>query len=303
MARVVGILFIALVLAAGVCYWALTKAYTYEGRVTVPLPREIGGSAPVGVAVTWRLHPAELAASSDVRLSLGPGGINEILPDKEFSLLAAEVDSETVASMLGRIVFAPDSGEASVRGPTVTLKAGLEGEFYVRPRREYRADEEQPDAGEALPFSGDVQAVLVSVGMAEDWSVSVGGKDVTFELARETRDAWRGKHGEGDHLADLVEAQVTARARALLDRIEADGESLRPQLARMADDRGRAALGDRFGRLRVTTLEVDACPAGGDDGSISIGMGARAEYADEGSESLALPDLTVRPGRCGAGAG
>lgn len=298
-ATVLVALLVLLALAVAVAVWLVTKRHEFEDRIQVPLPRQVGGTAPVWVSVGFQVHPMDLSVSTEATLRVAAEDFDAILPEREFSMLVGETDSPSVASMLGRLAFESGTGSLSGEGPRIEAGAGMAGEFYVRERREYAADEEQPDTGARMPFRARVTATFAAVGLSEGWELRLEGRSVSFELDAETRAAWRGSFGEGDHLADLVERTVTERAGSLFGRIEADGARLRPLLTEMVVARAEAhGEAESLGLLAFSGLEVDECPAvSGGDLSYSFAGLARLKLDNEGVE-FSLPDLKIREGTC-----
>ena len=292
------ILLLVLAVVGGILYWAAQRPYGYEERIHLPLPDQVGGNAPVWVAVLWQLDLSDLSLATDATLRIDVDDFDAILPEKEYSLLVAEVDSPTVASMLGRITFGSGTGAFAGEGSLIKASASLEGEFYVRERREYAKDEEQPDTGARMPFSGTVTAAVESVGLDEQWQIRMDGRTVRFALDEGTRDKWRGQFGEGDHLAELVEGIIGERANALFEKMEADSSGLRALLTEMIVRVGGEDGKKRLRRVRLSRLEVDDCPVLGEDGDLSFSLSGLARLADE-PEEFSLPDLVVRDGPCG----
>ena len=296
--KVLPILLLMIAVFGGFLYWAVQRPYGYEERIHLPLPDQVGGNAPVWVAVLWQLDLLDMSLATDATLRIDVDDFDAILPEKEYSLLVAEVDSPTVTSMLGRITFGSGTGSFEGEGSLIKASARLEGEFYVRERRKYAKDEEQPDTGTQMPFTGKVTAAIESVGLDEQWQLRMDGRTVHFALDEGTRVKWRGQFGEGDHLAELVEGIIGERANSLFEKMEADSSGLRALLTEMIVREGGKDGKKRLRYIRLSRLEVDDCPVLGEDGDLSFSLTGLARVADEPVE-FSLPDLVVRDGPCG----
>ncbi|MBF2735923.1 MAG: hypothetical protein ISN26_07660 [Betaproteobacteria bacterium AqS2] len=286
---------LALLLAVPLLLYAAASLVTIRERIAVPLPAEIGGHAPVDLELAARFAPLELAFAAEARIAVHAADVADLLPLKSYSILAGEVDSPSIVSLLGRIEFTQEPVVLAAAEGEVSVEAGVAGEFYVRPRQDYRRDEEQPGAGAQLPFEGTVAAVFTKVSFSPDWQLALDERSVRVRLSDDTRAAWFNEFGRGDYLADLVEDIVTERAGAALARLSADSGALRPLVAEMLDERIRPQLPAALGELRVDSVSVDNCPTVTDAGAAVFNVEVAASFGREAGE---LPPLTIRPGPC-----
>lgn len=286
-------------LAAGVGLYLAANLITLRERLEIPLPAQIGGHVPVDLELSARLQPTEMAFAADARLALDAVELGELLPTRSYSILAGEVDSPSIASLLGRLEFRRGPVRLTATDDRVAIEADVAGEFYIRPRQDYQRDEEQPGSGVQLPFEGTVAAVFTAVSFSPDWILNLDSRSVEVRLSDDTRAAWFNEFGRGDYLANLVEELVTDRAGILFERLAADSSALKPRIEGFLTREVQPRIPPALGRLRITGVAVDNCPTVTRAQEIVFNITGEADFRSTATEGLQLPALTIRPGPCG----
>ena len=215
-------------------------------------------------------------------------------------MLVGEVDSNKVASMLGHMNFISDSATMAAGGQNVLVVAGLTGKFFVRERRQYAKDAEQPESGGVMPFQGIIELRLASIGLDRDWQLQMASRTASFRLDATTRNAWRNRFGAGDEFAELVEGIFIERANNLVAKLETDSRLIRTLFTAELEDylARRPNFKPLLDKLQITSLEVDNCLTVSTDGTLSFWLGGSAYLGGEEGSRFKLPDLTIRPGPC-----
>lgn len=289
------------VVGGGVWYFATTPR-PFDETIRIPLPPEIGGTLAMNVRGEFLLKPAELAATTSVALQLTQAQLNEALPTAEYSILVQETNNPNIASMLGRLAFVPGSADISIEGRNIKIRADVIGELFVRERRDYQTDEEQPDAGTPQPMAAIVEFVATDISLTPQWSLGDTDMNVSVSLAGIVRDAWRDKYGTGDEFANLVEGILNDRAASFVARLDVTTTDMRTPLheliARMDKEFRNENSGDSLNFYRMDRIEVDNCPTQDPAGSISLNLAAVASIDPESTQLPALPDMIVRSGPC-----
>lgn len=279
----------------------------FTERVEVPLPLEIGGTLALTAEGSLTLELLDLAAETDMRLELSSEDLNSALPIDSYSILVQETESERISSMLGRLEFVPGSAEATIDGDDLAVSADLTGILFVRESREYRADEEQPGAGDQLELGARALFTARNLSISPQWSIGEAELIADIRLDDETRAAWHGHIEEGDGLAELVESILNQRAGSYVSQIDTATTDMRVPLTELM-----ARIGERIKQeapdlgynpvslVRFNEIEIDNCPSQSGSGAIGIGFRIAAELVTDGAEEELpdLPDLAVRDGPC-----
>ena len=278
--------------------WVLSRSFSYSDIVKLPLPHQIGGTVPVHVDIKAKLDFSEVALSTSLTLRIDAEDVDDLLPEKDFSLLLQDIESDSIASMLGRLAFVPETAVVQGANGQITVGTGVSGEFYVRERRSFQRDEEQPDPGDTLPYTGSAVLTMQGIRLDPSWQLIVEHKLLEVQLDGPTRAAWSGRFGPGDYLANLVEDTLNQRGNEMLAKAEASSGGLREKLEEVITLHAQQELEEGWGHFQVEWIEVDNCPVVDEEGSVSFTMAAKARLLEIALPVLVLPDLTVRPGPC-----
>lgn len=291
--------FVAIIAMLAALGWFILRSISLDDIVNIPLTNlKLEGTMPLGIQHEFDFDPATLELVTNTVLHLDVDDVNTLLPTKDYSLLVQELDSPTVASLLGRLQFVPDSALVAGADGNITIGAGIAGEFYVRERRAYERDEEQPGAGAELPFAGTAILTLERIRFDPSWRLLTGARIVDIRLDAATRESWRGRYGGGDYLVELVEAILNQRAKELLAALDTEGFGMRERIEELVNRYLTESLGENAVIFSIERIEVDNCPAVDQAGTVSLAFASLTRATETESERLILPNLTIRDGPC-----
>ena len=276
----------------------VTREYTFNRKINLPLPYQIGGQAPILLELVAKANITDLSIRSSVTAIIEKEELNSYIPDDPFSLLVNEVNSPNIVSLLGKLEFVSDSIEVTQFGNIIEIAADMTGEFYVRERREYKEDEEQPDAGDELNFNARLVAQFDKANIDQNWQLNINSKQVSFEVDDTTKANWKNRYGTGDYFANLVKDIIDERANILFNRLETDSSGVRTDITNLIQRDLQRFIPNELGYINVLAVAVDNCPSIDEDGNISFSVSGMADLNRKANEELILPDLEISPTPC-----
>ena len=304
------ILLLLLAVLVGILIAVVVRPFTFDQRINVPLPPTVGERLPIELRGTAQAKPLQLEMSADLALSIDELALAEVLPDAEYSILDDTPDDPVIVSMLGRAAFVPASVKLTAAGRMLKISAMLQGEFYVRPRRDYRRDEEQAERGDIRPFLGTVDVTVNDLTVGSDWKIRFAPPVVTFEIDALTKVAWHDAYHPGDAFAQRVQQLIAQRATDFLAQTGIAERDLRPPLISAAQtydqeliaiEQGLPAWLDWLGsvrQLRIAAIAIDNCPEQIDRGIVTLNLSVQLDFQGEPGDFTRLPELQVRDGPC-----
>ena len=103
----------------------------------------------------------------------------------------------------------------------IEINAKLNGQLYVREKRTYDTDEEQPDAGTPLNLGADAIFRITNLEITPQWEIKNVNMIAEIRIDEPTRNAWHNKYGNGDEFTLFVETIFNHRATNYLNRLDA----------------------------------------------------------------------------------
>ena len=294
------LLLIAAGLLAAILYLS-SVTFPLSGKVQLPLPAAIGGAFDVAVQGELSLAPLRLEAGLAGRITVEREALNAALPAESYSILESSVDSERIASLLGRLAFVEDSVQLDLRQADAIVAGGFSGQFFVR---EHPPDAavDIPGAGESVPVSGRIEAVIERPRLTRDWKVRADSIGAALELDGETVARLAGRFGRGDEFSRLLSELLNERLAGHAGRFRTIEIDLRDRInRRIAAAVNQYARSEPLRQIRKAAIEsvkVDGCPQLEQQG-LSLGFAIRISYDPLGDGApIEIPDIELVQASC-----
>ena len=280
----------------------------FDQQVNVPLPPAIGGRLPIQVRSGVLIRPLTLELAVTMTMSIDDAALSQVLPIEDFSILVDQPEHPEIVSMLGRINFVADSVRVRAAERTLEVSAMMEGEFYVRPRRAYRRDEEQTETGDIRTFVGRVDVVIDNLAIQPDWKLRFEPPAASFEVNSLTKVAWQDAYGPGAGFTELIQRLLAERATTFLIDIGIAERDLRSPLLQAAQkfDQQLSELEENLPgwlrwprKLKIVSLAIDNCPTQTAPGTVMLSLGMRLDFSGAPGSLTKLPNLQIADGPCG----
>lgn len=271
----------------------------FKERIQLPLPPQIGGT--IGINVEGLVVPQlfEQQLSAQITLSFQQEQLNEILPIGVYSLLQPQVDSKTVDSLLGRLSLVADSAEIRFAGNKLTFHTLFEGDFFIRERVE--VEDDQPNAGEQVPVSGEIFADLFSPQITEEWKLQFASYQVSIGMDTKTVRELSGRFGPGYSFLVLLEDLLNKRVKVKANNFLLAGQDLRLPLQARLNEFLERKKGKWWHpwliKIQIEHVKVDRCPRMV-SGKLTMGFEFLAEYHATSDSIISLPNLQLRNDNC-----